>query len=262
MSIGARVELVRVDDSILSYYKGKDGLRKPLSGLAGGKATPDMAAALAKLSNAARAAGGQILVTDCYRSNEVQAAARAKYEKWLSSGKPKPGTPGYDAKTMKPAFVSRPGKSFHNAGRAVDLAHMLAAPESVPSHLKLDWLWEIAIPCGFEPILKKPTEGASEAWHFDFRGPWGPVYDRLGYEQAAMAACLDIGSSVYARSWKRWVQAQMWRCGVDLGDIDGHWGKKTARAAKELGLLIDAPKDALFAALCAMPDGSNEWIVA
>lgn len=259
MTLPARVQLVAVDPEILSYYKGADGRRLPLASLAGGKLTPDAAEALLELHRVVARDGGTLFVTDAYRDVATQGAARLKYENWLAAGKPLAGTSAFDPKTMKAAFVARPGKSFHSGGRAVDLAHMAAAPADVPRALKLDWLWERARPLGFQPIIKAPDEGATEAWHFDRRGPWAHVYDALGYEQAAMCATLDIGEGegLFAKPWERWVQAQMWRAGVDLGDVDGHWGKRTYAAAAHLGLKITTRREALAAALSALPDAGT-----
>jgi len=256
MTLPQRVKLVGVAPDIMSYYTGRDGSRKPLRSLAGGRATPDMAAALLQLHRDVLAAGGTLLITDCFRAPEEQAAARAKYERWLAAGKPKAASVNFDATTMKAAFVARPGRSGHNGGRSIDVAHLVAAPTVVHKSLKLDWLWERAEPLGFKPIIKTADEGASEAWHFDFRGPWVHVYEHLGYEAGAMCSVLDIGegAGLFTKPWERWVQAQMWRAGVDLGDIDGGWGKRTKNAAKLLSLKLDAPQPALIAALCALPD--------
>lgn len=239
MEVRSRTSLVPVHPEILSYYKDKAGNRIHLDQLRGGKLTPDAGEALYRLHARVSEEGGTLLVSDCYRSPEVQAKARKKYENWVAAGKPSPRTDAYDRKTMKGAFVSRSGRSNHNAGRAVDLAHMLAAPESVPRDKKLDWLWDIAIPIGWKPIIKSPREGQSEAWHFDFLGPWQVVRDRLDYGQTAMAGVLDHGGGVdlYARPWERWVQAQIHRVGpVDIGDIDGLFGSMTLAGIEELGL--------------------------
>lgn len=254
--IPTRIVPVKVDPRILSYYKDSAGGRIPLGNLLGGKLTPDAAEALLQLHLAVQQDGGTLFVTDAYRDVAVQSAARRKYDNWRAAGKPKPGAAGWNATTMKAAFVALPGRSFHSSARAVDLAHLEAAPASVPRGQRLDWLWERAIPLGFAPIIKSADEGASESWHFDYRGPWASVFDTLGYEQAAMCATLDIGegSNLFTKAWERWVQAQLWRAGVNLGAIDGAWGAKTARAAALVGLRLDAPRDALAAALMALPD--------
>jgi len=255
MPLPQRVVPVVVSPVILSYYKGRDGERKPLAQLRGGRATPDLAVALLALHERCDADGGSLLITDCYRDVGVQGGARKKYERWVADGKPKPPDP----KIHKAAFVARPGRSFHSAARAIDAAHMLAAPESVPRNLKLDWLWERAKPLGFTPVIKTPDEGAKEAWHFDFRGPWAHVYDHLGYAQTAMCATLDIGEGarLFARARNRWVQAQLWRAGANIGDVDGYPGKRTKAAAKRLD--VDLGDEA---ALMRLPDAGKVLFAA
>ena len=256
MALPARTPLVSVDTSILSYYENRSGSRTPLHELNGGQMTPDAAAALLALSKACAAKGGSLLITDCFRSVAFQAKTRKRYENWLAAGKPSPRTAAYDKKTMKAAFVSRPGRSFHNSGRAVDIAHMLAAPDDVPRNEKLDWLWDVAKPLGWAPIIKDPREGQSEAWHFDFRGPWQGTFDRLGYGQGAMCGVLDLGlgEDVYPRAWERWVQAQIHRAGHDIGDVDGYWGRMTKAGAESLGVALDASREQIAAALMEAPD--------
>ena len=273
MEIPTRTPLVKVPASIQSYYKDKNGNRIPLHKLSGGKLVPEASLALFGLHARVSELGGTLLVTDSYRSAEVQGKARKKYETWVAAGKPSPRTADYDKKTMKGAFVSRPGRSNHNAGRAVDLAHMLAAPEDVPRNEKLDWLWEAAIPLGWRPIIKSPNESQSEAWHFDFWGELAHVRDRLDYGQSAMVGVLDIGKGkgLYDRLWERWVQAQLHRIGPDVGDVDGYLGKLTKAGIEELGLLdLFAPRyaigrvftplerKAVEAALMALPSWTGE----
>tara|TARA_Y100000310_G_C20504000_1_gene725472 strand:- start:16 stop:732 length:717 start_codon:yes stop_codon:yes gene_type:complete len=229
---------------------------------------PDAAAALLQLHARVDELGGTLFVSDCYRSPEVQGKARKKYERWLAAGKPSPRSAEYDKTTMKGAFVSRPGRSNHNAGRAVDLDHMHAAPDDVPRNEKLDWLWDVAIPLGWKPIIKSPREGQSEAWHFDFLGPWQVVRDRLDYGQTAMCGVLDHGGGedLYDRAWERWVQAQIHRAGPDIGDVDGWFGRMTKAGADALGIeylfapkythhrvFLPAEREALEAALIALP---------
>jgi len=261
MPLPTRTTLVAVDESILSYYE-RDGERIPLWALRGGQMTPDAAAALLALSKSCAENGGQLLISDCFRSVEFQAKTRKKYENWLAAGKPSRRSAEYDKKTMKGAFVSRPGRSFHNCGRAVDIAHMLAAPDDVPKDQKLDWLWDVAKPLGWAPIIKDPREGQSEAWHFDWRGPWQPVYERLGYAQTAMCGVLDLGlgEDVYARAWQRWVQAQIHRGGHDIGDVDGYWGKLTEAGAEALDIDLGLARDVLADALCALPSSDHSLV--
>ena len=252
MPLPCRVELVRVDPQIRSYYK-VGGKRAPLHTLKGGRATPDAAEALLALHLAVADAGGTLMLTDCYRDAAVQAGARKKYETWAAAGKPKRSSAAWNGKTMKAAFVAKPGRSGHNGGRSIDVAHMEAAPASVPKDQKLDWLWAIARPLGWTPIIKIANEGESEAWHFDFKGPWAHVYEALGYAAGAMCTTLDIGEGegLFSNIENRWIQAQLWRVGVDLGAIDGALGARTDDALAHFGLARDT--DHLLVSLAAMP---------
>lgn len=207
---------------------------RPLHALAGGRATPDTCAALWALHLAVLDAGGDFRVTDCFRGVETQREARAKYDRWVAAGKPAPGSSKYDAKTMKAAYVAVPGRSWHNAGRAIDVHLDALRFPGVPANQQLDKLWELAKPIGWSPIIKDAIEGASESWHFDYFGEWRPVVERRGYEEAAIAAAADVGNGEADRGW-RFVQGGLHRAGYDVGPIDGIPGSKTARALVAAG---------------------------
>lgn len=242
--MSAPVSLVPVHESILSSY-GKSGTGGPRAGLTplaklgkAGIAHPDMAAALHKLHLGVTAAGGDLRITECHRDIAVQKAARAKYDAWAAAGKPKPGTPDFDAKTMKAAFVAAPGRSGHNAGRSIDVHLAELKFPSLPASQQLDKLWEICRPLGWEPIIKTADEGASEAWHFDFVGDLAGVKARLGYEQWALCGAILVGHGDLA-SYAAVLQALLCRAGYDIGKIDGLAGQGTNRAlAQALGVDI------------------------
>jgi len=225
----ARMELIEVSALIPSSYKAKSGLPIMLATLAGGRLTPDAAWGLEQLYRAI-APESPFTVTDCYRDPETQRKARIRYLRWVSAGKPAVGTPAWNDKTMKADFVAEPGQSFHNAGRAIDFS---IGALKVP----LARVWEIAIPLGWSPVIEKPDTTASEAWHLDFMGPWAPVKQRLGYTQAAIAACLDIGYGHNGSTTEMFIQAQLQRLGHDIGKIDGILGKKTQAAIASRGLM-------------------------
>ncbi len=210
------LSLVPVSSDIRSSYQAKGGTGGPraglvlLSNLAGGKATPDTAAALLKLHEAVTAAGGDFRITDCHRDAKVQAKARAAYE----SGQRK-------------AYVAVPGRSMHNAGRAVDIhIDMLKFP-GVPADKQLDKLWELAKPLGWRAIIKQAIEGASESWHFDYPGELAHVYDRLDYAEAALCGSVLVGHADRWQTQEIRVQALCHRAGVDVGALDGVIGAKT-----------------------------------
>lgn len=231
-----RTILVPVDPRILSSY-GPGGTSasipraqlRPLRDLAGGRATPDAAAALVALHDAVTAIGGDFRVTDLYRSTDTQRDARAKYDRWVAAGKPAPGSSGFDARTMKNAYVAIPGRSWHNAGRAIDVHIEALRFPGVPADRQLDRLWDIATPLGWRPIIKAPTEGASESWHFEFFGPWARVAARRGTEEAAIAAAQDVANGEVPGEGLR-LQGGLHRAGYDVGEIDGIVGARTLGA--------------------------------
>ena len=260
MSARARVTLVPVHKSIISSW-GPRGIAKArkdakqLRLVAGGQMTPDAAAALRALSDAVKKAGADFRVTDCLRSIQVQAWARAKYERWLRDDKPRTKAKGYDRSKHKQHFVSRPGRSFHNSGRSIDVNLDVLKFKDVIASQQLDTLWAIARPLGWRPVIREATEGKSESWHFDFMGPWLPVYERLGYLQAAMGAVMDIGvgRDVYANYGMRFVQAHLQRAGYDVGDIDGLVGRKTKGGLAQAGLTYGTEMYAGVVALESAP---------
>lgn len=235
--------LIPVDPTIMSSYdaKGQTGgpraSLKPLAQLGkAGIAVAEMAAALKRLSDAVQAAGGDLRITECHRDVSVQMAARARYDAWVAAGKPKPGTAAFNSKTMKSDYVAAPGKSNHNAGRAIDVHIGALHFPGVAANQQLDKLWEIAKPIGWSPIIKSADEGASEAWHFDFWGELAGVHQRLGYEQASLCGALLVGHAGAYQTFARVVQALLCRAGCDIGEIDGAIGPKTLAAiGKTLG---------------------------
>ena len=269
----ARTALVSVDSQILSSFVrggGHDGPRSELiavheRGLLG-MATPDTAKALYCLHLGVLQAGGDLRITDLNRSSAIQLTARRKYENWLDADEPRPGTPGWNADTMKNAFVALPGRSFHNGGRAIDIYVDVLSFPSTPADQQLDVFWSVAQPLGWRPIIGKPTEGAKESWHFDFMGEWLPVYKRRGYAEAAMCAALDIGAwDAIARPEWRFVQAQLHRAGYACGEVDGWPGatndSKTRRALRAAGLDFGAsnPEQLFEAASALMSSSKTLW---
>lgn len=256
-----RTKLVMVDTSIMSSYKSGGGTGGPRSGLialhklkAAAQVPADVAAGLLAAHHAVQGAGGDFRVTDLRREVETQAAARKKYENWLNAGKPTGSA--FDSTTMKAAFVAKPGYSFHNAGRAMDVHIQELKFPGLPSSQQLDKLWELVEPLGWRPIIRTANERESEAWHFDFMGEWAPVYDRLGYKDGAMCAALDIGVDCYARwSW-RFVQAQLQRAGYDVGEVDGYAGRKTKKGLKKAGIAYSSSPSNLWKKVAALPSSN------
>jgi len=259
--------LVAVDPTIASSYArtgGTSGPRAgllPLAQLAAGVATPDTAAALGALDRALREAGGDFRVTELHRNVGVQQAARAKYDRWIAAGKPARGSARFDAATMKADFVAVPGRSMHNAGRAIDVHLAALAFPGVPADRQLDRLWDLAQPLGWSAVISAPNERASEAWHFDFWGDLRGIKARLGYEQAAFAGALLVGHAGAGTSWASVTQALLQRAGQDIGAIDGAFGPRSRAAlATALGLspakvvgYMQRGDAAIWPALAALP---------
>ncbi len=250
----APVALVPVDARILSSYArtgGTSGPRDAMQPLAklgkAGVCTADTAAALLALHEAVTAAGGDFRVTELHRDVTVQQAARAKYERWAGAGKPHPSTAAFNPSTMKAAFVAPPGRSMHNAGRAIDVNLAALKFPGVPADKQLDKLWELARSCGWLPIIKTADERASEAWHFDCWGDLRGIRNRLSYEQAAFAGALLVGHAGAGTSWASVTQALLQRCGKDIGLIDGAFGAKSRAALVEALGITDAAAQAIIA---------------
>ena len=262
------IPLVPVDPSIASSYDraGKTGGPRaaltPLVNLGrAGIAVPEVARALLALSNAVAAAGGDFRVTELHRDVGVQQAARTRYDNWVRAGKPPASSPAFNSKTMKAAFVAMPGRSFHNAGRAIDVHIGALTFPGVPADKQLDRLWDIAKPLGWSPVIKAASEGASEAWHFDFYGEIAGVLRRLGYEEAAKCGAILVGHSGDCQTFPHAVQALLQRAGFDIGKIDGDVGPKTLGAlASALGVtpdaatrIVSAKDGSVYAKLLALP---------
>lgn len=244
--------LIAVDPSIASSYARAGGTAGPRAGLwplaqlAAGAATPDTAAALVALDRAVREAGGDFRVTELHRNVATQQTARAKYDRWVAAGKPARGSAGFDAASMKADFVAVPGRSMHNAGRAIDVNLGALAFPGVPADRQLDKLWDLARPLGWSAVIAAPNERASEAWHFDFWGDLAGIKARLGYEQAAFAGALLVGHAGAGTSWASVTQALLQRAGHDIGPIDGAFGPRS-RAALAAVLDLTAPTVTGFA---------------
>lgn len=218
----------------------------PLVLPSGGVATPDHAAALLSLYRAVISRGGTWIVTSLTRDMDEQRVMYQRYLNWINAGKPAKSSSKFNAATMKADVVARPGYSWHNAGRAVDISIRNLKFPGVPDDKKLDLLWELARPLGFRPIIKTPDEYASEAWHHDFMGPWAGLFNRRGdYAEAAMAACLDIGKTGYGRDTEREIQAHLHRLGIDVGAIDGILGQRSRSGLARLDLDEHTSADAL-----------------
>lgn len=250
---------VTVDPDILSSYG-----EKPLCHLSNGQACDDTAAALLALCKELP----WLRVTDLFRDVATQTALRKRYDHWVALGEPPQFidhkvNPLYDAATMKDAYVATPGKSMHNAGRAVDLNTGTMLKNLGAQYL--DAFWPIAAKYGFTPIIKRPDEGTTESWHFDHRSPaWKPVFDKYGADAGSLCCTLDVGQAGQYQSNAALVQALLLRAGFAIGAPDGILGKHSLAALAATGTVWTGSNDpaALEAAILhlrALPVGTA-WV--
>jgi hypothetical protein len=189
------------------------------------RCTPDMKAAIRALASAVAERGGNLYLSDLFRSYEMQLQAYLDF----ASGK-------------KSAFSPPPGGSLHEAGRALDL-------DLKGVKMSLAALWELTAPAGLTPIIDRPDGKASEAWHFECRGSHQLVYDHYQagkgtnfskpYKAMAASAILAVDVKVDAFRGKEagaYLQSALVRLGQDIGNIDGDIGPKTRRGLAALGL--------------------------
>ncbi|HEY6004652.1 MAG TPA: hypothetical protein VIV57_17390 [Anaeromyxobacter sp.] len=220
---------------IMSIYRSRTGQRVLLPSRMA-VCTPDMAVAIAGIGDEVAALGGELILSDLFRSYDMQLQAHLDY----TSGK-------------KSAFSPAPGGSMHEAGRAFDLdLRALKMP--------LDRFWGIARKHGVSPIIKSPDPSASEAWHFDCRGSHERVHayyasgkgtNMAPYQAMAASAILSAGlrhDRFPGREREATLQSSLIRLGHDIGNIDGQIGMRTRTALAQAGLQDAALDGALAAA--------------
>lgn len=216
--------LVPID--ILSIYKNKFDDPVPLPTRMA-KCTPDMYLAILNTSKALAKRGGKLILSDLFRSYDMQFQAHQDYV----SGR-------------KSAYSPPPGGSFHESGRAFDL-------DLNAMKIGLDEFWEIAGDYGLVPIIDEPKKGVSESWHFECRGSHQLVYqyykDGKGtnfkpYTAAAASSILAIGVQVDAFGENQAaaaIQSGLIRLGKEIGSIDGQIGHLTQTGLEDVGVKFD-----------------------
>lgn len=213
---------------VLSIYKvaGQQVLLPKRMALA----TPDMKAAIARIGEEVAGRGGRFVLSDLYRSYDMQLQAHLDYK----AGK-------------KSAFSPAPGGSMHEAGRAFDVdLGALGMP--------LADFWDLCRPLGVVPIIAQPVSGASESWHFECRGSHQKVYDyyreKLGRNfrspAAAMAASAIVATGVRVDAFGdklagAQIQSALIRLGAILGNLDGDVGPRTRAALEQFGVTASDP---------------------
>lgn len=204
------------------------------------KCAPDMKLAIFNLSKALTARGGEFVLSDLFRSYDMQFQAHLDF----TSGK-------------KKSFSPAPGGSMHEAGRAFDV-------DIDALKISLSAFWKISASFGVVPINAKPDAGASEAWHFECRGSHQLVYDyyKSGfgtnfdapYKAMAASAISAVGIPVDKFKGKALgasIQSALIRLGKKIGNMDGDVGPKSKAALSSLKL-IDLAPDEQFASLKAL----------
>lgn len=217
-----RTPLIAVD--VPSIYRNNHGVEVSLPKRLAW-ATPDMADALAGIAEDLGTSGGRLVLSDLFRSFDMQMQAHLDF-----------------VTKKKAAFSPPPGGSFHEAGRAMDLS---LSDIKIP--LKL--FWELARKHGVVPIIATPNASTSEAWHFECRGSHQKVieYYQKGngnnftkpYTAGAASAILALGVRVekFGEHQKEaQIQAALIRCGHVIGNIDGAIGARTRGVLVSLGI--------------------------
>jgi hypothetical protein len=210
--------LVHID--ILSCYRVKNE-RKPLPERMA-KCTPDTYRAIMAIREKMEAKGGKLVLSDMFRSFDMQYQSNMDYE----SGK-------------KKAFSPPPGGSLHESGRVIGL-------QLIDMKISLADFWIIAREFNMLPIIKKPDDSASEAWHFDHAGSHRLVeaYAKRhnswnSYGEMAASAILSEGIKALKfkdRQIEANIQYSLVRLGYELGVVDGWLGKNSKAALTSAGI--------------------------
>lgn len=194
--------------------------------------TPDMKLALYKTARDLKKAGGRLVLSDLFRSYDMQLGSHMD---WKSK--------------KKKAFSPPPGGSLHEGGRALDL-------DLSSMKISLADFWVIAAKNGLTPIIATPTKGVSESWHFECRGSHTLVhaYYKAGkgsnfdkpYQAMAASAIVSVGvrlDQFNAGQDMAYVQSGLIRLGQTIGNMDGDIGPQTRNGLTALGISTTSGDD-------------------
>ncbi len=208
--------------------------RAAWAGYPSGWCPPDVRDALRDLARGMRSRGHETFRCNCLGRDPEQDA------EFRGQGGRAAHLPGaYRAESV----------GWHLSGRAVDvtLPGTMAEPTAERLQIVADML-EIGAGLGWTPI-------AGEDWHIEHRGPWTALAAARGTREGGLAALLDVGGWRGSRWEWRAVQAQLWRCGFDVGALDGVPGSQTHQGLEQAQLSRDAEPAELLPALYEQPDG-------
>jgi hypothetical protein len=213
-------QLVKV--SVRSIYPDKIGGPLPARMAL---AAPDTKAALHAIGEDLRARKGALVLSDLFRSYDMQTMAHMDY-----------------VAKRKKAFSPAAGGSMHEAGRAFDID--LSAIK-----MPLADFWKIAAAHGVTPIIDEPKAGVSESWHFERRGSHQLVYayykagKGTNFKPAqamAVSAILSAGirvDQVGDNQQAAFIQSGLIRLSQTIGNIDGAIGPNSRKALQALGIV-------------------------
>jgi hypothetical protein len=205
------------------------------------KCSVDMHRALSDLVATMAGTQNAVVLSDLYRSFDMQMQSHLDF-----------------VNKKKKAFSPPPGGSLHEAGRAFDLDLGRIAK------MGLEQFWPLAKSVGLAPIIEKPNDKQSEAWHFDCRGSHQIVYDHYqagratNFEKpyAAMAASAIVSTGQKVERLgpdprTGYIQSALIRLGQDVGALDGNLGQKSRDGLAAIGIDAGKPLDQLVAEIGA-----------
>ena len=200
------------------------------------RCTPDMKAALYALRDDLKAKGGDLVLSDLFRSYDMQFQAHLDY-----------------VTHKKSAYSPPPGGSLHEAGRAFDI-DLKSIESTLPA------FWAVAQARGLVPIIDRPDPSLPECWHFECRGSHQRVSD---YYKAGKATNFDSGYHAMAASAivavgiphdrfkdcadEAYLQSALLRLGQDVGNMDGAIGPKSLDGLAALGITASAMSERIAA---------------
>lgn len=192
--------------TIESIYKNRSGQRVNLP--IGMSLLVDTGAdSLLKLKADVESMGGNLYLSDGYRSKTQQEKAHNDY-----------------ITKKKKAFSPPAGYSYHEAGRAIDI-------DLEAIHMPLSVFWTKAKKYGWMPVIPQPISNQSEAWHFEYREYWNLLTSySIGKRCAVLEAYLFLDIPITEKDGHTLFQGLMYLLGFYKGAIDGSWGPLSKEA--------------------------------